>query len=266
MAATAPPPYGAMTYWEKRYSERDETTFEWYGRFELFQAPLLDVLEGLPLAKRSRILHIGSGNSKLPEDLWAKGFRNQHANDISPSVITQMSRTELAGLSWAVEDVLSMPHAAGSFDAVVDKGTYDALSCDGNEVVAKLHAELLRVLKPNVGVYLCISPIASACNMLKAPMWGLHHGDNRNVQWQVQSQQVMDMRWGTAAGWVHAARWQYSGTLGTQGGACGDAGSSASFVGNWATSLRWLLADGEIQGWSKLLQHRNGAWTFVSTP
>ena len=114
------------------------------------------------LPERSmRILHVGSGNSKLPEDLWAKGYRNQRANDISPTAIARMAeRTrECDGLVWAVEDALAMPqHADGSFDAVVDKGTFDALSCDMLD--RKLVTEVRRVLRPG-GVYVCISSLES---------------------------------------------------------------------------------------------------------
>ena len=32
------------------------------------------------------------------------------------------------GLYWAVEDATCMPHAMETFDAIIDKGTYDALA------------------------------------------------------------------------------------------------------------------------------------------
>ena len=128
--STEHPPYAVADYWEKRYVERPtQDTFEWYAGLAVVEAPLLAALPD----HQMRILHVGSGNSKLPEEMWAVGFRNQLCNDISPTCVSRMAKRTATcdGMAWAVEDALSMPqHADGSFDAVVDEGTYDALSCD----------------------------------------------------------------------------------------------------------------------------------------
>ena len=196
------PPYGSQHYWEHRYTERaDEPSFEWYGSLNIF----LEALSRVLTDKSLRILHVGSGNSRLPQELWEMGYHTQVANDISATVVKRMAdRTASChGLTWAVEDVLALPHADGSFDVVVDKGTYDALSCEGNDIVHRMHREVRRVLKPKSGVYVCISSIASACSQLVHPMWKLHGADGR---WEVQSTQVIDPRWKVSAGWVHSAR------------------------------------------------------------
>ena len=240
-APPPPPPYSASEYWEGRYAARaDEVAFEWYGGLGVFRAALLAALPDFSM----RVLHVGSGNSRLPEAMWELGFRCQHANDVSPTVVARMARQAAAcsGLTWGCEDVRGMPHADGSFDAVVDKGTYDALSCDGDETVRLLHREVWRVLAPAPrGVYVCISPIETACNLLKPPHWGArtrgtpsHGGGFRGggggiqggprggmqgggvhgglteaeVEWEVSSSKAVDQRWGTAAGWVHVCRWR----------------------------------------------------------
>jgi hypothetical protein len=151
------PEYGTSDYWERRYAERvDEQTFEWYGSFVALEDA---IVAALPSTK-ALILHVGNGNSALPERLWACGytwqhasdishsahpacecsprrdprfphsFKWQHASDISPTVISRMAeRTrDCEGLHWAVEDATCMPHAMETFDAIIDKGTYDALA------------------------------------------------------------------------------------------------------------------------------------------
>jgi len=151
------PEYGTSDYWERRYAERvDEQTFEWYGSFVALEDA---IVAALPSTK-ALILHVGNGNSALPERLWACGYtwqhasdishsahpacecsprrdprfphryKWQHASDISPTVISRMAeRTrDLEGLHWAVEDATCMPHAMETFDAIIDKGTYDALA------------------------------------------------------------------------------------------------------------------------------------------
>ena len=121
------PEYGTSDYWERRYAERvDEQTFEWYGSFVALEDA---IVAALPSTK-ALILHVGNGNSALPERLWACGYKWQHASDISPTVISRMAeRTRgCEGLHWAVEDATCMPHAKETFDAIIDKGTYDALA------------------------------------------------------------------------------------------------------------------------------------------
>ena len=121
------PEYSTSDYWERRYAERvDEQTFEWYGSFVALEDA---IVAALPSTK-ALILHVGNGNSALPERLWACGYKWQHASDISPTVISRMAeRTRgCEGLHWAVEDATCMPHAKETFDAIIDKGTYDALA------------------------------------------------------------------------------------------------------------------------------------------
>lgn len=162
-----PPPYAASDYWERRYAARtDEDIFEWYLPFEVLRPHLLRALPSTSL----RILHVGSGNSALPEDMHTHGFTDQLANDISPSVIARMAErtAHRRGLRWSVEDALAMPHATGSWDAVVDKGTFDALSTSHQD--RKLVAEVYRILRPG-GIYALFSSLESTALAFGPPFW-----------------------------------------------------------------------------------------------
>mmetsp|Transcript_52622 Transcript_52622/g.87379 ORF Transcript_52622/g.87379 Transcript_52622/m.87379 type:complete len:257 (-) Transcript_52622:342-1112(-) len=185
-ARDEPHPYSRANYWEQRYVDRSDghgdcKTFEWYAGFEILQ-PVLEA----SLKTSMRVLHVGSGNSKLPEDMWKFGFRNQVGSDISPSVVAHMTRRTIGmeGLEWLVFDCLAsgLPgwppqgelappsgstFADGQFDAVIDKGTFDAFSCGGNELCKQLLTEARRLLRKG-GVYILITPL-SVCPLLQPP-------------------------------------------------------------------------------------------------
>lgn len=194
-AAAPPPSYGTTDYWEQRYASRtDEKIFEWYVAFHCIEQPLLRVL-----SPEHKILHIGNGNSALPEDLHARGYRDQLAQDISPTVVARMAErtAHCHGLCWAVEDALAMPHSDGTFDCVIDKGTFDALNCGGVQA-RRLVAEVYRVLKVG-GTYALLSSLESSALAFGEPYW-------IDGTWALQTTRVASG--GIHAGsecWVHCA-------------------------------------------------------------
>ena len=194
--ATTPPSYQTSDYWEQRYASRpQEKNFEWYGNFNVMGEQLLRALAGV---ESPHLLHIGNGNSQLPVELWQRGFRSQIANDISPTVTAQMAErtAECEGLRWTVEDALAMPHADGTFDFVIDKGTYDAISTGGQTTVSlrRLVAEVRRVLKAG-GVYVLISSVESTKMALGEPYW-------RAGEWEVKT---LHARGNWSQCWLHCA-------------------------------------------------------------
>eukprot|EP00929_Paragymnodinium_shiwhaense_P083208 TRINITY_DN44242_c0_g1_i1.p1 TRINITY_DN44242_c0_g1~~TRINITY_DN44242_c0_g1_i1.p1 ORF type:complete len:245 (-),score=71.29 TRINITY_DN44242_c0_g1_i1:383-1117(-) len=149
--------YSNASYWEQRYSKQTGN-FEWYAlKWSVLETPL-----GGHLRPEQQILHLGTGNSALPEQMHAAGYRSQVATDISKTVIEQMSklyRQLVPGLKFSVEDALRLSFADESFDVVFEKGTLEALSSDRNcalfekgcEMMAAEKGMLLeafRVLKP----------------------------------------------------------------------------------------------------------------------
>jgi ubiquinone/menaquinone biosynthesis C-methylase UbiE len=104
--------------------------------------------------RSGRVLHIGAGNSALPGKLHSAGFTDQVATDISATVIAQMQKdAQRQGLVYQVMDSLALDLPAGSVDAVLDKGMYDAFQVDQKEQILR---EASRVLRDG-GVYMCLS-------------------------------------------------------------------------------------------------------------
>ena len=92
----------------------------------------------------------------------ADGHTGRIANvDISPVVMEHM-REKHASLpptvEWEVGDATRLTaHGDASFDAVIDKGTLDALMCGGESTknTAAMAREMLRVLRPG-GVFMMV--------------------------------------------------------------------------------------------------------------
>jgi ubiquinone/menaquinone biosynthesis C-methylase UbiE len=83
---------------------------------------------------------VGCGNSKLSFQMWQAGFKNMVNIDISPSVIQQMKK-EFPDLEWEVMDATKMTYKDSEFDAIIDKGTLDALISGKNYDICE---EMLR--------------------------------------------------------------------------------------------------------------------------
>jgi ubiquinone/menaquinone biosynthesis C-methylase UbiE len=89
--------------------------------------------------------------------MYADGYHNISNVDFSPVVITNMcARHSATTMTWAVMDIKSMSFPDNTFDAILDKGTLDALTC-GGDVDANIHqacSEYARVLKPGGVAYI----------------------------------------------------------------------------------------------------------------
>ncbi|TPX30579.1 hypothetical protein SmJEL517_g05883 [Synchytrium microbalum] len=117
--------YGTKEYWDSRYEQEIGSTFDWFKTFEALRPHLEELIP-----KFARIIHLGTGNSTLPEDMFDTGYHNQVAMDYSPVVIQSMKQRNLSrpGLEFIEADVFRLDSSfeAGSFDIAIDKGTLDA--------------------------------------------------------------------------------------------------------------------------------------------
>ncbi|GAQ78792.1 S-adenosyl-L-methionine dependent methyltransferases [Klebsormidium nitens] len=147
--------YGDAAYWEHRY-QHDVVPFEWYQKYD----GLRDLLKKY-IHATADILMLGCGNSALSEDMAKDGYYDITNVDISPTVIKamKMKHLDLPQLKWVCADARSMTiFKSGSLDAVIDKGTLDALMCgdEATENVNSMVSEVFRLLRPG-GVYLMVS-------------------------------------------------------------------------------------------------------------
>ena len=93
--------------------------------------------------------------------MFDEGYNNIANIDISFTVIKQMQelyKDKYATMPYKQMDVRSLSYDDATFDAVIDKGTFDSILCgDGSGPNAdQMLGEVHRVLSPN-GVYICIS-------------------------------------------------------------------------------------------------------------
>ncbi|CAG9332810.1 unnamed protein product [Blepharisma stoltei] len=146
--------YGKAEYWEERYT-RDAEPFDWYQRW----SGIKDVLTQYVFPTH-QILHLGCGNSRLSEEMYDEGFINSINIDISQVVIKAMQEKyrDKQTMRFLHMDGRNMEFDDATFDAVIDKGTLDAILCGENSTAHanKMISEVYRVLSPT-GVYVVIS-------------------------------------------------------------------------------------------------------------
>jgi len=161
------PSYGECAYWDRRFSE--EGHYEWIAEYSELQAL---IARACP-EKTSRILMLGSGTSRLPEQLYDDGYREVVNVDISQVAIDKMkSRNDQlrSGMESHVASVADLSRFRdGHFDLVIDKGTLDSVACARqNLLVVDMLAEVSRVLKEG-GAYLLVTVDPTNPDFLKMP-------------------------------------------------------------------------------------------------
>lgn len=147
--------YGSKTYWEKRYENQKDVTFDWLEDYDSIKP----ILEKIKINKNSRILNVGCGNSELSERMYDDNYTKIYNIDICKNVIEIMrKRSKGRFMHFDQMDVRNLKYKDETFDLVIDKSTMDALLCGENSYanVAQMTKEISRVLKIG-GYYLVIS-------------------------------------------------------------------------------------------------------------
>jgi len=187
-----PPDYGNAEYWETYYAAQAgqmDRIYDWIADWAEV-APLVEGL--LAQADGSQpVLHLGCGNSELPEEMHDAGYTRQTCVDVSPAVVARMAARNAGrpGLRWLAADATDLETVLPSdeFALVVDKSTLDALLCNEQyaPVIAKFLHEAFRVTAPG-GVYVSIS-FNEPDRMLRL----LRH---RAFNWQVRALPLLDRK------------------------------------------------------------------------
>ncbi|CAH0056850.1 unnamed protein product [Clonostachys solani] len=161
-------------YWDGRYTETvkgEEQVHEWLRSFEDLEEFLnRRLFQAYPPAAEPHIVHLGSGDSTIPQHLAAKGYHRQLCVDFSAVVVKTMSQRHAdLGLSdvirWEMIDVRHMDSIAdASVDVAFDKSTLDVMihgspwnpPDDTVKNTGEYLREVSRILKPS-GVYLSVT-------------------------------------------------------------------------------------------------------------
>ena len=158
-----PQDFASANSWDDAYAAPGGTeAADWLLPYDGKSSPLKGALQDalLPVQRRSPVLELGSGTSELASQLICDlGFRDVLGSDLSGVAVqaardaphnTRAMAVAGAKLSFDVVDARSTGFPVGSFAAVVDKGTLDAIcTSDGFDYEAGLmSAEVARILEP----------------------------------------------------------------------------------------------------------------------
>ncbi|CAE7858214.1 unnamed protein product [Symbiodinium microadriaticum] len=152
---TSLPHYSRQEYWEQRYRNQLGAP-EWYLGWPELKRHLCDpdgILGPLALAPPALVLELGCGNFSLVPGLASSGFAAL-GTDFSPAATAEAAAAARSGApDFATLDARVLPLRSGIFDAVLDKGCFDALKAhDSHEMLL----EACRVLAAG-GRFLCVS-------------------------------------------------------------------------------------------------------------
>ena len=132
--------YGLKSFWDERYATKSLEDYDWLCDWSA-------VRESVVVPKKGRILHVGCGNSVMGLEM-AKDLECEVVNlDYSEEVIKSMRR-KYPGDAWVVGDATKLDFPDDAFDAVVEKGTLDALACGSDKSLGvRMVDECVRVAK-----------------------------------------------------------------------------------------------------------------------
>ena len=157
--------YGRREHWESAYAAADGERFSWYTGWNDLE-PFVAELVG----KSEKVLLPGIGNDAAMVDMYDSGWRHLTAFDYAPSGVARAAA--LFGSSRPIElsvaDVRDLPYSDATFDAVLEKGTLDAVFLSGGSVevqrkrnLQRAVDELHRVVRPG-GVVFSVCAAAAA--------------------------------------------------------------------------------------------------------
>jgi len=146
--------YGKAEYWEDRY-KRDVEPFDWYQRWAGLKDTFIEFVQ-----PSHSILMLGSGNSRLSEEMYEEGYQNLTNIDVSQFIVDMMAKkySDKPGMTYQQMDGRALELPEGSFNVVIDKATLDSILCGEGSThnAQKVLQEVAKVLKPD-GVYVCVS-------------------------------------------------------------------------------------------------------------
>lgn len=140
--------------------------FSWYCSWQELR-PFWEELAP-PCAAAPRVLVPGVGVDGAVAELFDAGWRDLAAFDYSADAV-ERARTLFGDrtIELCCADATALPYADASFDAVLDKGTLDAIGIGGDERLRAAVAELARTVAAG-GVVVSISRALEGAELLSA--------------------------------------------------------------------------------------------------
>lgn len=130
-------------------------------------------------AQQHRLLHVGCGTSDVGPKLSQEPSLALHVTDAdsSPSAVRIMKQRHagLENYTASEADVLNLNFSEGAFDAVVDKGTLDALLCSSVDDAREMVTEMHRILRRG-GAYVQVSAEDPEARLDLLTGWGSSKG------------------------------------------------------------------------------------------
>lgn len=158
--------------------DRPSEAYSWYCGYEELK-PFWNMLASRPLLGHNkastRVLVAGIGNDVTPVDMYDDGWTNMIAFDYSKSAVQRA--TDLFGntrqnVTLLTADARYLPLPSNHCNAILDKGTLDAIYITGIEVFRDAVEELTRVTADG-GVFVCVSTVIPSDQLMAAFASGL---------------------------------------------------------------------------------------------
>ncbi|KAI5865414.1 S-adenosyl-L-methionine-dependent methyltransferase [Durotheca rogersii] len=170
-----PADFENQSYWHERFAS--ETSFEWLIPSESFMAIILPHLQALSGRRHAtRVLQLGFGTSDLQNCFRSRGYVDVTNVDYEPLAIErgQQREREAFGdvkMKYIVADVTQLESGLPPgevFDLVVDKSTVDAVSCGGEDPLARMAAGVRKCLADG-GIWISLSYSSSRFDAERLP-------------------------------------------------------------------------------------------------
>mmetsp|Transcript_21481 Transcript_21481/g.39158 ORF Transcript_21481/g.39158 Transcript_21481/m.39158 type:complete len:231 (+) Transcript_21481:126-818(+) len=155
MCSPAEIPIADRNAWEARFRQRCARGVpgkDWYCGWPVLRRFLTSVL-----SRSDSVLVTGCGDAPLALEMYKDGFERLTCVDYSPAAIkllcAQFAECNCNDILLAIEDVTNLSLKTAAFNAVLDKGCFDALPLsDGSKYLS----EVQRVLLPG-GHFVCVT-------------------------------------------------------------------------------------------------------------
>jgi 2-polyprenyl-3-methyl-5-hydroxy-6-metoxy-1,4-benzoquinol methylase len=123
---------GKIEHWEAVYRTKRPTEVSWYAA-HLKQS--LQLIRDASPDQAAKIIDVGGGESTLPDDLLALGYRNVTVLDLSATAI-EVAKARLGRdaerITWLQGDVTSYPFPADEYDVWHDRAVFHFLTEPGD--------------------------------------------------------------------------------------------------------------------------------------